>query len=90
MPSPLPRRFPPDASLIRSGKLRLSLNLSQVSNRITRFEACSAFTHVTACMLAKSPMATLYTRGFGDLVTSITAPNCYRLERQLPGGFRTH
>ena len=36
--------------------------------------ACSAFTHVTACMLAKSPVATLYTRGFGDFVTSITAP----------------
>ena len=29
---------------------------------------------VTACMLAKSPFATLYTRGFGDFVTSITAP----------------
>jgi len=68
-PGGLPRRF---ALLV--WKLRPSLNLSQVGSRIARFEACSAFTHVTACMLAKSPFATLYTRGFGDIVTSITAP----------------
>jgi hypothetical protein len=44
----------PNASLIRFERLRPSLNLSQVGFRITLFEACSAFTHVTACMLAKS------------------------------------
>jgi hypothetical protein len=31
-----------------------SLSLSQVGFRHIRFEACSAFTHVTACMLAES------------------------------------
>ncbi|MFH1742694.1 MAG: hypothetical protein ABIH23_27120, partial [bacterium] len=34
----------------------------------------SAFTLVTACMLAKSPIATLYTEGFGCFVTSTAAP----------------
>jgi hypothetical protein len=38
------------------------------------FEACAAFTRVTACTLAKSPKVTLYTRGFSRFVTSITAP----------------
>jgi hypothetical protein len=48
---------------------------SQTSRlRITLFEAFSAFTLVTACMLVKSPIATLYTEGFGDFITSITAP----------------
>jgi hypothetical protein len=35
--------------------LQPSLFFSQVGFRITLFEACSAFTHVTACMLAESP-----------------------------------
>ena len=38
------------------------------------FEACSAFTHVTACTLAGSPKATPYIGGFSYFVTSITAP----------------
>ena len=64
----------PNASLILFERFLPSLNLSQVGFRITLFEACSAFTHVTAYMLAKSPKATLYTEGFGDFVTSITTP----------------
>ena len=38
------------------------------------FEACSAFTHGTACTPAKSQNVTLYTRGFSHFVTSMTAP----------------
>jgi len=34
---------------------RPSLHSSQVGSCIELFEACSAFTHVTACTLAKSP-----------------------------------
>ena len=41
---------------------------------IVLFEDCSAFTHVTACTLAKSPNVTLYTEGFSHFVTSMTAP----------------
>jgi len=40
-----------------------------VGLRITVFGACSAFTHVMACILAKSPEVTLYTEGFSRLVT---------------------
>ena len=38
------------------------------------FEACSAFTRVTACTLAGSSKMTRYIRGFSYFVTSITAP----------------
>ena len=58
--------FPSRASLPRIN--------GRVGLRITLFEDCSAFTHVTACTLAKSPYVTLYTGGFSHLVTSVTAP----------------
>jgi len=41
-------------------------------------------------MLAKSPMATLYTEGFSSFVTSTTAPVASGWSDQLPGGSRTH
>ncbi len=44
-----------------------------VAFRITRFEACSAFPRVTACILAKS-RKTLYTGGFRRFVTATPAP----------------
>ena len=50
-----------------------------------RFEACSAFTHVTACMLAKSPTATLYTEGFSGFVTSTAAPIATGWNEPVPG-----
>ncbi len=40
-------------------------------------------------MFAKSPKATLFTEGFSH--TSLRdCSDCYRLERQVPGGIRTH
>ena len=42
-------------SLVRFHQLRPSLESGRVGSCITLFEACSAFTHVTACTLAKSP-----------------------------------
>jgi len=54
------------------------------------FEACSAFTRVAARMVAEPPKAALFHRSAsGHVVASITRPDCYRLERQLPGGIRT-
>jgi hypothetical protein len=44
------------------------------SSCVNFFEACTAFPLVTACKLAKSPKATLYTRGFSSFLTSTTAP----------------
>ena len=63
----------------------LPRNSGRVGSCITRFEACSAFTHVTACMLAKSPYATLYTRGFGGFVASTAAPIATGWSEPVPG-----
>ena len=38
------------------------------------FEACSAFTRVTACTLALSPIRDTHSEGFSYFVTSIAAP----------------
>jgi hypothetical protein len=57
-----------------SQHLRPSLFLSQVGSRITLFEACSAFTHVTACVFAKSPYVILSIGGFSGFIASATAP----------------
>ena len=57
----------------------------RVGFRITLFEACSAFTRVTACTLAESPKATLYTGVLQPLRYLRDRSDCYRLERPLAG-----
>ena|GEM_PF-6308399 len=52
--------------------------------------ACSLLTPVTACMLAKSPTATLHARGFSSFAISIPAPVATGWSDQLPGGICTH
>src|SRR5215813_4286764 len=75
MLSPLPRRSdwrycfahsPSRISLPRKGR--------RVGLRIVLFEACSAFTRVTACTLALSPIRDTHSEGFSYFVTSIAAP----------------
>src|SRR6195256_5509080 len=46
----------------------------RVGLRIVLFEACSAFTRVTACTLALSPVRDTHSEGFSYFVTSIAAP----------------
>jgi hypothetical protein len=46
----------------------------RVGLRIVLFEACSAFTRVTACTLALSPIRDTHSEGFSYFVTSIAAP----------------
>src|SRR3982074_1054335 len=46
----------------------------RVGLRIVLFEACSAFTRVTACTLALSPIRDTLTSGFSPFVSSLTAP----------------
>jgi hypothetical protein len=53
------------------------------------FEACSAFTRVTAYMLTESPRD-LFTGGFNSFVTSTAAPIVTGWNHQLPGGTFTH
>src|SRR4029453_17920311 len=74
MPSLLPRPDRWARSLVLSHRLRPSPDYRRVGSCISCFGACSAFTRVTACRLAKSPKATLYTEGFSSFVTSTTAP----------------
>ena len=62
----------------------------RVGFRIAGFEAFSAFARVAARVLAEPPKAALCHRSASaDVVTSIVRSDCYRLERQLPGGIRT-
>src|SRR5271168_3102044 len=90
MLSPLPRRSgwaycfahsPIRVSLPRYGR--------RVGLRIVLFEACSAFTRVTACTLALSPIRDTLTEGFSHFVTSMTAPVASGWS-DLPGGIYTH
>src|SRR5499427_2902154 len=46
----------------------------RVGLRIVLFEACSAFTRVTACTLALSPIRDTHSEGFSQFVTSLAAP----------------
>jgi hypothetical protein len=85
--SPLPtcrRQYPGRSygicSLVRFHPLRPSHEPGRVGSCIVGFGACSAFTHVTACMLAKSPSDSLHQR----LQQSRCLPccsDCYRVER---------
>ena len=66
------------------GHVRLPRSHGRVGLRIYLFETCSAFTLVTACILARSPTVTLYTEGFSHL-SFCGCSNCFRLERQFAG-----
>src|SRR5271156_3608646 len=66
-------------SLVPFHSLRPSPKPGRVGSCISLFEACSAFTHVTACMLAESPM-----RPFTPKASAASLPPL--LLRLLPGG----
>src|SRR5713226_4481800 len=59
-------RSPSRVSLPRKG--------CRVGLRIVLFEDCSAFTRVTACTLALSPIRDTHSEGFSQFVTSVAAP----------------
>src|SRR5438445_2977924 len=62
------------ASLTSSRRINLPRKGCRVDLRIVLFEACSAFTRVTACILALSPIRDTLIEGFSHFVTSMTAP----------------
>src|ERR1022692_1879324 len=64
---------------------RPSPDNSWVGSCIISFVACSAFTRVTTCRLAKSPYATLYTGGSGGFVASTAAPIATGWSDPVPG-----
>ena len=61
----------------------------RVGSRIAVFEACSAFTHVTACILAGSPCDPLLRR-LRRFRYLHHRSGCYRLKQPLSGGTFTH
>jgi hypothetical protein len=80
-----PGRFNGACSLVSLHRQRPSLCNSQVGSCNCFFEACSAFTRVTTCRLAKSPYATLYTGGSGGFVASTAAPIATGWSDPVPG-----
>ena len=60
--------------------LRPSPKPGRVGSCISLFEACSAFTHVTACTLAKSPSDSLHQR-LQQSRWLHCCSDCYRVER---------
>ena len=92
MPAPLPRRERPGASVACfPDRRRPSPNSRRIGSRIERFEACSAFTHVPASLLAEPPKAALWHQSASvHFVTSTNRSGCYQPKRQLLGGIRTH
>jgi hypothetical protein len=81
MPSPLPRQV--GWNLVRSYhsiRFGLPTKPGRVGSCITLFEACSAFTHVTACTLAKSPSDSLHQR-LQQFRCLHCCSDCYRVER---------
>ena len=61
----------------------------RVGLRIVLFEACSAFTRVTACTLVLSPIRDTLTRRLQPFRFLHSCSGCFRLE-PLPGGPCTH
>src|ERR1700738_5487628 len=62
------------SSLISPGRISLPRKGCRVGLHIVLFEDCSAFTHVAACTLARSPIRDPLTRGFRHFVASMPAP----------------
>ena len=86
------RRKPAGAlvALFPAGR-RPSPNLRRVGFRDARIEACSAFTFVPACMVARPPKAALLSRGLQSMsLPPMNRSGRYQPERQLLGGVRTH
>src|SRR5712672_4186239 len=77
------------ASLTSPSRISLPRKGRRVGLRIVLFEACSAFTRVTACTLALSPIRDTLIEGFSHFVTSMTAPIASGWSG-LPGGVCTH
>ena len=74
-----PGRIDATDSLVFSHQRRPSLDNRRVGSCISGFEPCSAFTSITACMIAKSPA-----RPFTSKASAVSLPPL--LLRLLPGG----
>ena len=90
MPTPLPRRNRWMLSLSCPTATAFPLNQEGRLPPQVIFEACSAFTHVSACLFARSPKVT-----FTRVLQRMSLPPCAALvasgrATDWPGGIRTH
>ena len=73
-------------SLCFPNRRRLSPYCRRAGSRIALFEACSAFTHVPACMVAELLNAALRHRSASvHVVTSMSRPGCYQPKTTIVG-----
>src|ERR1700731_4359693 len=77
------------SSLISPGRISLPRKGCRVGLHIVLFEACSAFTRVAACTLARSPIRDPLSEGFRHFVSSMPAPVASGWS-ESPGGACTH
>src|SRR6476619_4265991 len=77
------------SSLISPGRISLPRKGRRVGLHIDLFEACSAFTRVAACTLARSPIRDPLSEGFRHFVSSMPAPVASGWS-ESPGGACTH
>ena len=76
---------PLDAVAISSNGDGLPLKRERSASASVLFEACSAFTRVPACMVAKSPEVTRYTRVLQRICHLLHRPGCFRPGDRLAG-----
>ena len=73
-------------SLFFPNRRRPSPNLRRVGSRVARFEACSASTHVPACMFAELLFAALcHQSTSAHVVTSMNRSGCYQPKTTIIG-----
>src|SRR5271165_6348681 len=77
------------SSLVSPSHISLPRKGRRVGLRIVLFEACSAFTRVAACTLARPPIRDPLYRRLQPFRCLHDCSGCFRLER-LPGGPFTH
>jgi hypothetical protein len=76
---------PLDAVAVSPSGIGFPLNSAGSASATPLFEACSAFTHVSACVVAKSPIVTRYTRVLQRICYLLRRPGCFRPSDRLAG-----
>jgi hypothetical protein len=77
-------------SLVLSHQRRPSLGYRRVGSYIPGFGACTAFTPITACMIAKSPKRPSTPKAPADSLPPLLLRLLPGGAIQFPGGTRTH
>ena len=75
---------PLGAVAISPNGIGLPLNSGGSASAIISFEACSAFTRVSACLFARSPKVT-FTRVLQRICYLLRRPDCFRPSDRLAG-----